>query len=73
MRTPKILPGIFAVVPATILLTAQASLSEPAAEACRTNPGSFTPPGSHWYYRLNHADKRHCWYLGAVDAARQYS
>ncbi len=67
MRTPKILPGIFAVAPATILLTAQASLSAPAAEACRTNPGSLTPPGSHWYYRLNHADKRHCWYLGPVD------
>ncbi len=68
MRTPKILPGILAVVPATILLTAQASWSEPAAQTCRASPGSATPPGSHWYYRINHADRRHCWYLGAVDA-----
>ena len=68
MRTPKILPGILAVVPATILLTTQASWSETAAQTCRASPGAATPAGSHWYFRINHADKRHCWYLGAVDA-----
>ncbi len=67
MLRPKILPAIFLVVPAAVLLTAQASLSEPAAEECRASPGSNTPRGTHWYYRINRADKRHCWYLGSMD------
>ena len=68
MRTPKILPGILAVVPATILLTAQACCSEPATQTCRASPGASTPARSHWYFRISHADKRRCWYLGAADA-----
>jgi hypothetical protein len=62
----KILPAILIVVPATVLLTAQASLSEPAAEECITRPTAITPRGAHWYYRLNRA-KQHCWYLGKAD------
>jgi hypothetical protein len=63
----KILGAILIVVPASVLLTAQASLSAPAAEQCRASPGSSTPPGSHWYYRISRGDK-HCWYLGAEGA-----
>jgi hypothetical protein len=55
------------MVPATALLTAQSSLSEPAAEECKASPGANTPRGAHWYYRINRA-KQHCWYLGVVDA-----
>ena len=65
MLTPKILPAILIVVPAAILLTAQASLSEPTAEECRTRPGSSTPRGGHWYYRINRTDKQRCWYLSS--------
>ena len=55
----------FLVVPlVTILSTAQTSLAEPAADECKTEPGSSAPPGSHWYYRVNRTDQRHCWYLG---------
>lgn len=69
MQRSKILPAIFFAMPAAVVLTAQAGLSEPSAEACRTKPGPSTPHGMHWYYRINHADKqRHCWYLGAADA-----
>jgi hypothetical protein len=63
----KILPAILIMVPATALLTAQSSLSEPAAEECKASPGANTPRGAHWYYRINRA-KQHCWYLGVVDA-----
>jgi hypothetical protein len=55
----------FLMVPATVLLTTQASLSEPAAEQCKPSPGASAPRGSHWYYRINHATNQHCWYLGA--------
>jgi hypothetical protein len=68
MRRPKILAAILVVGPVAFLLTAHASLSEPAAEECKPKPGSSTPRGSHWYYRINRADKQHCWYLGAADA-----
>jgi hypothetical protein len=44
--------------------TAQTGLAEPAADECKTKPDSPAPPGSHWYYRVNRTDQRHCWYLG---------
>jgi hypothetical protein len=57
-------PAILVVPLVTILSTAQTSLAEPAADECKTAPGSSAPPGSHWYYRVNRTDQRHCWYLG---------
>ncbi len=68
MLRPKILSAVLVVVPAALLLTARVGLSEPQAQECRANPGSSTPRGGHWYYRINHADKQRCWYLGPVDA-----
>jgi hypothetical protein len=62
----KILPAILIMVPATVLVSVQASLSEPAAEECKTSPGTNAPRGAHWYYHVNRA-KQHCWYLGVVD------
>jgi hypothetical protein len=58
----KLLPAV--IVPTAVCLTAQTSLSG-AAEECRTRPGLSTPRGSHWYYRINRPDRRHCWYLAA--------
>src|SRR5260370_41479090 len=49
---------------ATVLVTAQTSLAEPAADVCKPNPGPSAPPGSHWYYRVNRTDQRPCWFLG---------
>ena len=67
MPTPKILGAILVVVPAALLSMAQAGLSEPAAEECRSKPGSSTPRGGHWYYHSNRADKRQCWYFSPVE------
>jgi hypothetical protein len=53
---------------ATVLVTAQTSLAEPAADECKTKPGPSAPPGSHWYYRVDRTDQRHCWFLGPEGA-----
>ena len=49
---------------ASISATAQVRPAEPAANECKAKPDSPAPAGSHWYYRVNRADQRHCWYLG---------
>src|SRR5215831_11645816 len=54
-------PAILLMPLGTVLVSAQTSLAEPAAEECKTKPGSSAPPGSHWYYRR-------CWFLGPEGA-----
>ena len=66
MLGPKILRAIFLVLPPTILLMAQASAGKPAAADCSTRPGSSAPQGTHWYYRVNPTDNRHCWFLSSA-------
>lgn len=66
MPGTRILSAFLIMVPATILLTAEAGLAEPAAEACKASPGGAAPKGMHWYYRVNRATNKHCWYLGPV-------
>jgi hypothetical protein len=51
----------------------QSGSKQAAAEECLSKPGAAGPPGSHWYYRVDRATKRQCWYLGTAGAkmARQ--
>jgi hypothetical protein len=35
------------------------------ADDCLAAPNSATPQGSHWYYRIDWARQRKCWYLRA--------
>jgi len=66
MSTAKMfVPASLMMVLATVVLGVQTSFAEPAADDCKTTPGSSAPPGQHWYYRINRSDQRHCWYLGA--------
>ena len=65
MLRPGILPAILILLPASSLPTAQASLGEAPAEQCRTRPAPSAPRGTHWYYRVNRKDNRHCWYLSS--------
>jgi hypothetical protein len=65
MPTPKISTTVLFVLPATILLMAPPSLGESTADECKASPGSAGPSGTHWYYRINRTDQRHCWYLGS--------
>jgi hypothetical protein len=36
-----------------------------AASDCLTSPKGIAPQGQHWFYRLDRATKRQCWYLRA--------
>jgi hypothetical protein len=36
-----------------------------AADNCLSGPKGAAPKGSHWYYRIDHASKRNCWYVRA--------
>jgi len=36
------------------------------AEDCLAGPNAQSPQGSHWYYRIDRATHRKCWYLGAL-------
>jgi hypothetical protein len=65
-RTARSASAIFAAILASMLLTT-ASRSEPAApDNCLTAPKADAPPHSHWFYRIEHGTKRHCWYLRGV-------
>ena len=41
------------------------------ADDCLTAPNSPAPEGSHWYYRMDRATQRKCWYVRATDHAAQ--
>src|ERR1700676_895590 len=64
-RTAKFLSAVFA---SFLIGTPLATLSHSAARAsddCLAGPKKDqTPQGAHWYYRIDHATKRNCWYLG---------
>jgi hypothetical protein len=55
----------------TLLITASAGASEIArAEDCLAGPNGASPPGRHWYYRIDRASHRKCWYLGDLNRRR---
>lgn len=62
-RTAKFVSAIIASIVAGVPLTTTSHGGTVAADNCLSGPKGQTPPGSHWYYRVDHASKRHCWYL----------
>jgi hypothetical protein len=54
---------------ALLALVSGANLALPAnparAEDCRSAPNAPAPAGTHWYYRLDWATQRKCWYVRA--------
>ena len=63
-RTAKFVSAIFASLLAGTPLTTVSHGAVPAADDCLSKPKGLAPEGSHWYYRIDRATKRHCWYLG---------
>jgi hypothetical protein len=63
-RTAKLLSALFAslVLGAPLITAAYAAPAE--AEKCLAGPKGTAPQGGHWYYRVDRATKRHCWYIG---------
>jgi|SRR5215211_3058255 len=71
--TAKFVSAIFASILASSTLTAAPNDEEKAADRCLLGPSASTPPGSHWYYRVDRVNKRNCWYVvqGKERAARK--
>jgi hypothetical protein len=55
-------PLLFLLLLAGALFTARAAF---AADECIAKPTGAAPQGQHWYYRVDRASKRQCWYLAA--------
>ena len=64
-RAAKIVSAIFVSALAGAALAAVSHDAARAADDCLAAPKGETPEGSHWYYRIEHGTKRHCWYLRA--------
>ena len=63
-RTAKLASAICAgVLAGALVATTLSSTAARAADDCLAKPKEETPEGSHWYYRIDHATKRQCWYL----------
>ena len=60
-RVNLLAAAIFMILFAEVLLAGRASY---AADDCLSKPNATAPEGSHWYYRLDRATRRECWYLG---------
>jgi hypothetical protein len=58
-------PMMVVLLLAGIFLTGRASS---AADECIAKPNAPAPQGSHWYYRIDRATKRQCWYVAAEGA-----
>jgi hypothetical protein len=63
-RTAKFVSAIFAGLLASVALTTESNSAAPAADECLSGPNNPAPERGHWYYRIDRATKRHCWYLG---------
>lgn len=49
---------------ANLILLFPVGSSARAAAECLAAPNATSPRGSHWYYHLDRANRRKCWYLG---------
>jgi hypothetical protein len=70
-RTAKFVSALFASVLAGTPLGTLSQGAAHAAEECLSAPKGASPEGKHWFYRIDHATKRHCWYLGQRDKHSQ--
>jgi hypothetical protein len=69
----KLFQAFCFIMPAAAGLMTQASLVEAAAAECRAKPESSGPADSHWYYRIDRANQRRCWYLSSGDSRTRHT
>jgi len=70
-RTAKSLSAAFVVILAGIPFATMTHGETAPSDGCLATPKAETPPGSHWFYRVDHASKRNCWYLRAEGGQAQ--
>ena len=68
-RSAKFFAAIFAsiLIGANFAAVAENSAKETGAktsDSCLSGPKGPVPAGGHWYYRVDRAAKRNCWYIG---------
>jgi hypothetical protein len=54
---------VLAALLASVVSTDIACVAARAADDCLNEPKHQTPPGGHWYYRIERPSQRKCWYL----------
>jgi hypothetical protein len=64
-RTGNSVTAILLGALASVTLVVAMNGAARATEACLSGPKGTAPKGSHWYYRIDHATKRNCWYVRA--------
>jgi hypothetical protein len=64
-RTTRFAAAILIGSLASITLIVAINGAAHAAGDCLSGPKGTAPKGSHWYYRVDHATKRNCWYVRA--------
>jgi hypothetical protein len=62
-------PTMLFTLPATLALAGLPDGSVSAADHCIAAPNSHPASGGHWYYRLDRAKHRRCWYLASQGQA----
>ena len=62
-RAAKLVSAVFASILAGTAFSTVSLGATPAADDCLSAPNAPVPDGSHWYYRIDRATKRHCWYI----------
>lgn len=74
-RVTNLAVKFFAAVSAGVVASAPIAMiplsALGAAEECLSKPKDETPPGKHWYYRIERSTKRQCWYLATSKPARR--
>jgi hypothetical protein len=64
-RTTRFATALLLGPLASITLIVAINGAARAADNCLSGPKGAAPKGSHWYYRVDHATKRNCWYVRA--------
>src|ERR1700684_2194958 len=62
-RTATIMPAILVGILAGTSLSTMARGETANPDDCLSSPKAETPPGGRWRYRIDHVNKRNCWYL----------
>jgi len=68
-RAARIASAIFVNILAGSPLVMLAHAEPATSDNCLASPKNETPAGSHWFYRVDHVNKRNCWYLRREDGS----
>ncbi len=63
-RTAKLVSALFASLLAGAPFVTASHGAPAEADKCLSGPKGAPPAGGHWYYRIDRATKRSCWYIG---------